>query len=446
MAEFFTEVTEQVPYLGPDSDEPLAFHWYDRDRIVAGRRMEDHLRFAACYWHSFAWDGFDIFGAGTLDRPWHPTFAAEGLHPVEAARQKMAAAFEFFGKLGVPYYCFHDRDIAPESGSFKESAKLLDEMVDLAAEHQERTGVTPLWGTANLFTNPRYQAGAATNPDPEVFAYAAAQVAHCLEATHRLGGENYVLWGGREGYETLLNTDLRRELDQLGRFLTMVVEHKHRIGFTGAILIEPKPFEPTKHQYDYDVAAVHAFLQRYDLDREVKVNIEVNHATLSGHDFAHEVAVAADAGIFGSIDANAGDDRLGWDLDRFPVSVEQMTLGMIEILRAGGFTTGGFNFDAKLRRQSIDRTDLFHGHIGGMDTLARALLVAAAILDAGDLEANRSARYAGWDSELGRSILGHGTDLAALHQRALDAGEPTRVSGGQERLENLVARHVAQVR
>ena len=219
MAEFFTEVTEQVPYLGPDSDEPLAFHWYDRDRIVAGRRMEDHLRFAACYWHSFAWDGFDIFGAGTLDRPWHPTFAAGSLDPMEAARQKMAAAFEFFAKLGVPYYCFHDRDIAPEGGSFEESAKLLDEMVDLAAEHQERTGVTPLWGTANLFTSPRYQAGAATNPDPEVFAYAAAQVAHCLEATHRLGGENYVLWGGREGYETLLNTDLRRELDQLGRFM-----------------------------------------------------------------------------------------------------------------------------------------------------------------------------------------------------------------------------------
>jgi xylose isomerase len=446
MAEFFTDVTEQVPYLGPDSDEPLAFHWYDRDRIVAGRRMEDHLRFAACYWHSFAWDGFDIFGAGTLDRPWHPTFAAGNLDPMEAARQKMAAAFEFFTKLGVPYYCFHDRDIAPEGGSFKESAKLLDEMVDLAAEHQERMGVTPLWGTANLFTNARYQAGAATNPDPEVFAYAAAQVAHCLEATHRLGGENYVLWGGREGYETLLNTDLRRELDQLGRFLTMVVEHKHRIGFTGAILIEPKPFEPTKHQYDYDVAAVHAFLQRYDLDREVQVNIEVNHATLSGHDFAHEVAVAADAGIFGSIDANSGDDRLGWDLDRFPISVEQMTLGMIEILRAGGFTTGGFNFDAKLRRQSIDRTDLFHGHIGGMDTLARALLVAAAILDAGELEANLSARYAGWDGELGQSILSHGTDLAALHQRALDGGEPTRVSGGQERLENLVSRHVARVR
>ncbi|HZM39223.1 MAG TPA: xylose isomerase [Acidimicrobiales bacterium] len=445
MAEFFTDVAERIPYVGPDSDEPLAFHWYDADRLVSGRRMEDHLRFAACYWHSFAWDGFDIFGAGTLDRPWHPTFAP-ATDPMEAARRKMDAAFEFFAKLGVPYYCFHDRDIAPEGSSFKESAAVLDEMVDRAAEHQERTGITPLWGTANLFTNPRYQAGAATNPDPEVFAYAAAQVAHCLEATHRLGGENYVLWGGREGYDTLLNTDLRRELDQLGRFLSLVVEHKHRIGFDGAILIEPKPFEPAKHQYDYDVAAVHAFLQRYGLDTEIKVNIEVNHATLSGHDFAHEVAVAARAGIFGSIDANAGDDRLGWDLDRFPTSVEQMTLGMLEILRAGGFTTGGFNFDAKLRRQSIDRTDLFHGHIGGMDTLARALLVAAAILDAGDLDAERATRYAGWDGELGQAIVAGTTDLSALHERAFDRGEPSRTSGGQERLENLVARFIARVR
>jgi xylose isomerase len=444
MAEFFIDVAERIPYVGPDSDEPLAFHWYDADRVVAGRRMEDHLRFAVCYWHSFAWDGFDIFGAGTLDRPWHPTFAPTA-DPLEAARRKMDAAFEFFTKLGVPYYCFHDRDIAPEGSSFKASAALLDEMVERAAEHQERTGVTPLWGTANLFTNPRYQAGAATNPDPEVFAYAAAQVAHCLEATHRLGGRNYVLWGGREGYETLLNTDLRRELDQLGRFLSMVVDHKHRIGFEGLILIEPKPFEPTKHQYDYDVAAVHAFLQRYDLDTEVKVNIEVNHATLSGHDFAHEVAVAAAGGIFGSVDANAGDDRLGWDLDRFPVSVEQMTLGMLEILRAGGFTTGGFNFDAKLRRQSIDRTDLFHAHVGGMDTLARALLVATAIIEGGELDGELRARYAAWDGELGRAVLGGTTDLSALHERAFDRGEPTRSSGGQERLENLVARYVARV-
>jgi xylose isomerase len=319
-------------------------------------------------------------------------------------------------------------------------------MVDLAAAHQEATGTRLLWGTANLFSNPRYQAGAATNPDPEVFAYAAAQVCHCLEATHRLGGANYVLWGGREGYETLLNTDLGRELDQLGRFLTLVVEHKHRIGFTGTILIEPKPFEPTKHQYDFDVAAVHAFLQRYDLDAEVNVNIEVNHATLSGHDFAHEIATAVNAGIFGSIDANAGDDRLGWDVDRFPVSVEQMTLGMYEILRGGGFTTGGLNFDAKLRRQSIDREDLFHAHVGGMDTMARALLAAADLMERGELEGARSARYAGWTGELGEEILAGRATLASLHDRAMGTGEPARVSGRQEALERLVARSVERAR
>ena len=445
MTEFFSEVTARIPYAGPDSDDPLTFRWYDADRVVAGRRMEDHLRFAVCYWHSFTWDGFDIFGAGTLDRPWHPN-QAPGADPMDAARQKMAAAFEFMAKLGAPFWCFHDRDIAPEGASFKESCTNLDQMVDLAAEHQERTGVRLLWGTANLFSHPRYMAGAATNPDPEVFAYAAGQVAHVLEATHRLGGENYVLWGGREGYETLLNTDLRRELDQLARFLTMVVEHKQRIGFTGTILIEPKPFEPTKHQYDYDVATVHAFLQRYDLADEVKVNIEVNHATLSGHDFAHEIAVAVNAGIFGSIDANSGDDRLGWDLDRFPVSVEQMTLGMLEILRGGGFTTGGLNFDAKLRRQSIDRTDLFLAHIAGMDTMARSLLAAASIHESGELDRRLAERYAAWDGELGRSILDGSTDLASLHDRAMGTGEPVRVSGRQELLEQLVARHIERVR
>jgi xylose isomerase len=272
---FFPDVADRIRYAGADSNEPLSFRWYDADRVVAGRRMEDHLRFAVCYWHSFNWDGFDIFGAGTLDRPWLGVQADS----MAAARHKMAAAFEFFSKLTAPFWCFHDRDIAPEGSSFKESISHLDEMVDEAAAHQERSGVRLLWGTANLFSNPRYQAGAATNPDPEVFAYAAAQVCHVLEATHRLGGANYVLWGGREGYETLLNTDLSRELDQLGRFLNLVVEHKHRIGFTGTILLEPKPFEPTKHQYDYDVAAVHAFLQRYGLADEVKVNIEVNHAT-----------------------------------------------------------------------------------------------------------------------------------------------------------------------
>ncbi len=441
MAEFFTSVPEPVAYEGPESDNPLAFRWYDADRLVAGRRMEDHLRFAVSYWHSFAWDGSDIFGSGSLDRPW--LGAAD---PVAAAKTKMEAAFEFFQKLTVPFYCFHDRDIAPEGDSFKETCAILDEIVDDAAGHMERTGVDLLWGTANLFSHPRFQAGAATNPDPELFAYAAAQVRHCMDATHRLGGKNYVLWGGREGYETLLNTDLRRELDQLGRFFAMVVEHKHAIGFDGLILIEPKPFEPTKHQYDFDVAAVHAFLQRYDLLDEVAVNIEVNHATLSGHDFAHEVAAAAAAGIFGSVDANAGDDRLGWDVDRFPVSVEQMSLGVYEVLRAGGFTTGGMNFDAKLRRQSIERDDLFHAHIGGMDTMARSLLVAAAMLEDGALENARSERYAGWDGELGRRILAGDESLVSLDERTLGAGEPTRASGRQEALENLVAKYIERTR
>jgi xylose isomerase len=446
MAEFFTDVTAPIRHEGPGSDNPLAFRWYDAERVVLGRRMADHLRFATCYWHSFASDGFDIFGAGTLDRPWITATTAGIGDPMDHARAKMDAAFEFFTKLTVPFWCFHDRDIAPEGSSFQESCARLDEMVDAAAAHQERTGVKLLWGTANLFSNPRFQAGAATNPDPELFAYAAGQVCHVLEATHRLGGANYVLWGGREGYDTLLNTDMKRELDQLARFLHLVVEHKHRIGFTGTILIEPKPFEPTKHQYDYDVAAVHAFLQRHGLADEIKVNIEVNHATLAGHDFAHEIATAVNAGIFGSIDANAGDDRLGWDVDRFPVSVEQMTLGMLEILRGGGFTTGGLNFDAKLRRQSIDRTDLFHAHIGGMDTMARALLAAASIIESGELDAAREARYAGWNGELGRSIMDGTATLASLHDRAMGTGEPTRVSGRQEFLENLVARHIERAR
>ena len=443
MAEpFFADVTAPIVYEGRESTDPLSFRWYDADRVVGGRTMADQLRFATSYWHSFNWDGFDIFGAGTFDRPWL-TGAGD---PMDAARAKMAAAFEFFEKLTIPFWCFHDRDIAPEGDSLEESFDRLDAMVDEAAAHMERTGTRLLWGTANLFSHPRYQAGAATNPDPEVFAYAAAQVAHCLEATHRLGGANYVLWGGREGYETLLNTDLSRELDQLGRFLTMVVEHKHHIGFEGTILIEPKPFEPTKHQYDFDVAAVHAFLQAYDLADEVKVNIEVNHATLSGHDFHHEVAAAVAAGIFGSIDANAGDDRLGWDVDRFPVSVEQMSLGMYEILRGGGFTTGGLNFDAKLRRQSIDRTDLFHAHIGGMDTMAHALVVAAAMLEDGALENVRSERYAGWEGALGQSIMSGSATLASLHDRGMDITEPTRRSGSQEALENLVARYVDTAR
>ena len=437
MSEFFTTVPEPIRYAGPDSNDPLSFRWYDQDRVVAGRTMRDHLRFAACYWHSFAWDGSDIFGGGTLDRPWigQPDEMA-------AAREKMATAFEFFDKLRVPFWCFHDVDISPEGKDFAETTDRLLAMVDLAGEHMERTGVELLWGTANLFSHPRYQAGAATNPDPEIFARAAAQVAVCLEATHRLGGANYVLWGGREGYDTLLNTDVVAEQEQLARLLTMVVEHKRSIGFDGMILLEPKPFEPTKHQYDFDVASVHGFLERFDLVGEVHVNIEVNHATLSGHDFAHEIAMAFATGTFGSIDANAGDDRLGWDVDRFPVSVEQMTLGMYEILKGGGFTSGGLNFDAKLRRQSTERDDLFHAHIGGMDTMARALLAAAALMEDGELSAFVAQRYGGWTAELGQAIAGGEHTLASLHARQLDRDEPTRQSGRQEMLENVVARAI----
>ncbi len=448
---FFADI-DRIAYEGPGSDNPLVFRWYDADRVVLGKTMAEHLRFGVCYWHSFAWDGSDIFGAGTLDRPWNTasrTGAVE-LDPMDAARMKMAAAFEFIEKLGAPFFAFHDADIAPPGPSFSATCRNLDEMVDEAAGHMERTGIELLWGTTNAFSHPRFMAGAATNPDPDVFAYAAAQVAHCMNATKRLGGHNYVLWGGREGYETLLNTDMRRETDQLGRFMTMVVEHKHAIGFPGTLLIEPKPMEPTKHQYDYDVATVHSFLQQYGLADEIKVNIEVNHATLSGHDFHHEVATAVNAGIFGSVDANAGDDRLGWDLDLFPRSVEQMTLGMLEILRGGGFTTGGLMFDTKLRRQSIARDDLFHGHIGGIDTMARALLAAASIIEEGDLDRRRTERYAGWDSEQ-RILDGSRPDAVTLQQLhdgvlADDTFDPQPVSGRHEALEHLVARHIERIR
>ena len=434
---FFPDVAQPIALGAPGSQDPLAFEVYDPDRLVLGRRMEDHLRIAVCYWHSFNWPGSDVFGAGTFDRPW---LATDG-DPVAAAKTKMEAAFEFFAKLGVPFFCFHDRDIAPEGTSAAASTRNLDVMVEEAAGHMQRTGVQLLWGTANLFSHPRYAAGAATNPDPEVFAYAAAQVKRALEATDRLGGANYVLWGGREGYETLLNTRMRREEHQLARFLHLVAEHKHAIGFDGTLLIEPKPQEPTKHQYDYDCATVHGFLDRHGLVDEYKVNIEVNHATLAGHSFHHEVAYAVDQGIFGSVDANRGDPQNGWDTDQFPNSVEELALALHEILRGGGFATGGFNFDTKLRRQSMDRTDLFHGHIGGIDTLAQALLVAAELFEGRVLEDARDLRYAAWDGELGRSIIDGEASLTSLEKRVVtDAIEPLPRSGGQERLEGQVNR------
>ena len=437
--DFFADVPAPIGFGGLDSADPLAFKVYEPDRIVLGKRMEDHLRIAVCLWHSFNWPGSDVFGAGTFDRPW----LDPRLEPRIAARAKLDAAFEFLVKLGVPYFCFHDRDVAAEGSTFSETAANLAASIDDIEGHMARTGLRLLWGTANLFSHPRYAAGAATNPDPEVFAFAAAQVKLMLEATKRLDGANYVLWGGREGYETLLNTDLAREERQLARFLSIVAEHKHRIGFKGTLLLEPKPQEPTKHQYDYDSATVHGFLARHGLDKEYRVNIEANHATLAGHTFHHEVAYAVANGIFGSIDANRGDYQNGWDTDQFPNSVDELALALYEIVRGGGFTTGGFNFDAKLRRQSIARTDLFHGHIGGIDTLARALLVAAAMIESGELQRLRDERYAGWSGKLGRSIL---TGEAVLEELAAGVAggdiDPRPVSGRQEQLENLVNQQI----
>jgi xylose isomerase len=438
MHEFFEGVGDIV-YEGPDSDDPLSFRYYDADRIVLGKTMREHLRMAVCYWHSFNWPGSDVFGAGTFDRPWlDPSMDAMG-----AARMKMDAAFEFFDKLGFPFWCFHDLDIAPAGATFAETKSNLETMVEYAEGKMSATGTRLLWGTTNAFGHPRFMAGAATNPDPEVFAYAAAQVKNALDATHRLGGTSYVLWGGREGYETLLNTSLKRESDQFARFLHMVVEYKHSIGFDGQLFIEPKPQEPTKHQYDYDCSTVHGFLDRYDLLGELFVNIEVNHATLAGHSFHHEVAYAVENGIFGSVDANRGDPQNGWDTDQFPNSFEEMSLALYEILRGGGFTKGGFNFDTKLRRQSIARDDLFHAHIGGADTLARSLLVAAALIEGGALADAKDDRYARWSGELGEAIMDGTEDLASLEaQVAAGDIDPSPVSGRQEALENLVNRTI----
>ena len=426
-----------VRYEGPLSRNPFAFRYYDKDRVVLGKRMEDHLRWAVCYWHSFNWPGSDVFGSGTFDRPWQPHQPASP----ERARMKLDAAFDFFTRLGAPYFCFHDVDAMACFGSTSEYVANLDSIVDAMAGKMAESGVKLLWGTANLTSHPRYAAGAATNPDPEVFGWAALQVRSMLDVTNKLGGANYVLWGGREGYDTILNTDLAREMDQLGRFMAMVVEHKHKIGFSGTILIEPKPHEPAKHQYDRDAATVYGFLKRYGLESEIKVNIEANHATLAGNSFEHEIATAAALGILGSIDINRGDPQNGWDTDQFPNNVPEMTLAMYCLHRAGGFTTGGFNFDAKVRRQSVDAEDLFHAHIGGIDVLARALLNAAAIIEDGELARFVTDRYARWDEEFGTDVLGGRASLADVADRAASSNlDPKPRSGRQEYLENLVNR------
>ena len=434
MTDFFAGI-DPVIYNPAAATDALAYRHYNADEVVAGRRMEDHLRFAVAWWHSFAWPGGDPFGGQTFERPWFGD-------TMDLARLKADVAFEMFAILGQPYYCFHDADIRPEGADFAESTRNFNEIVDYLEAKMAAGGPKLLWGTANLFSHRRFMAGAATNPDPEVFAYAAATVKTCIDATHRLGGENYVLWGGREGYETLLNTDLARERAQAGRFLQMVVEYKHKIGFKGAILIEPKPQEPTKHQYDYDVATVYGFLKDFGLENEVRMNIEQGHAILAGHSFEHELAMASTLGIFGSIDMNRNDYQSGWDTDQFPNSVPEVALAYYEVLKAGGFTTGGTNFDAKLRRQSLDPVDLIAAHVGAMDICARGLKAAAAMLEDGALETARAARYAGWDGAEPQGWLKNGTldGIAGLVEtRNIN---PAPRSGRQEVLENIVSRFV----
>lgn len=429
---------EPIKFEGLESTNPLAYRYYDKDRVVMGKTMAEHLRMAVCYWHTFCWDGSDVFGAGTFNRPWHGG-------PIDQARadHKLDEAFEFFTRLGLPYFCFHDVDVMAHAETIYEHVKNFAVIVDKIEAKMDATGVKLLWGTANMFSHPRYMSGASTNPDPDVFRFAATQVRHCIEATNRLGGQNYVLWGGREGYDCLLNTDLKHEKAQFGRFLQMVVEHKHKIGFKGDILIEPKPHEPTKHQYDFDVETIYGFLLANGLEKEVKMNIEANHATLSGHSFEHEIASAINLGIFGSIDMNRGDPQNGWDTDQFPNDIREITTAMYYILKSGGFQNGGNNFDAKIRRQSIDATDLFHGHIGGVDILARSLLNAAAMIEGGELDTLVTDRYAGWNSDAGKALLASGSNLAAISDAAVAAKiDPQPRSGRQEYLENIVSRYI----
>ncbi|NNE79555.1 MAG: xylose isomerase [Silicimonas sp.] len=431
MTDFFDGIPK-IAFEGPGTDNEFAFRHYDANEMLMGKAMKDHLRFSGAYWHSFAWPGGDPFGGQTFERPWFGD-------TMELARLKADVAFEMFDILGMPYFCFHDADVRPEGADFAENTRNLEAIVDYFAEKMEASGVKLLWGTANLFSHRRFMAGAATNPDPEVFAFSAATIKSCMDATIKLGGENYVLWGGREGYETLLNTDMGRERTQAGRMLQMVVDYKHKTGFKGTILIEPKPQEPTKHQYDYDVATVYGFLKDFGLEDEVKVNIEQGHAILAGHSFEHELALARALGIFGSIDMNRNDYQSGWDTDQFPNNVPEMTLAYYEVLRAGGFTTGGTNFDAKLRRQSLDPADLILAHVGGMDACAAGLKAAAAMLEDGALEAAREARYAGWASDEGKALMT--SDLASIEAQVLAENiNPAPLSGRQERLENLVNR------
>lgn len=424
----------KIAYEGPQSDNPLAFKHYNASEKIGGKTMAEHLRFGIAYWHSFRGTGADPFGPGTIVRKWE----SSSKDPVSVAKVRMDAAFEFYQKIGAPFWCFHDRDIAPEGASLAESNKNLEAIVAHAKALQKATGVKLLWGTANLFSNPRFMCGASTNPDAQVFAYSAAQVKAAMDATLELGGENYVFWGGREGYETLLNTNLKREQDHLARFLGMAVDYAKKIGFKGQFLIEPKPKEPTKHQYDFDCATCIGFLRTYGLHKNFKFNIETNHATLAGHSFQHEIEVAGSAGMLGSIDANTGDPLLGWDTDQFSTDTKELTLAMMSILKFGGLGSGGFNFDAKLRRPSTDLADLFYAHIGGMDAYAQALRIAHRINSEGKFTKHVAERYSSFDSGFGKDIESGKADFDSLSKLVLGKlGEPTLKSGQQEKLENL---------
>jgi len=438
MSETIFSSFDTVKYEGPGSSNPLSYQFYDAEKIVMGKPLKDHLRFAVAYWHSLAMTGSDPFGGPTIHRPWAATS-----DPMQAAREKADAAFELFRVLDLPFFCFHDRDIAPEGATLAESIHNFETIAEYLAKKMETYKTKLLWGTANLFSHPRFMAGASTNPDPQVFAWCAATVKSCMDVTRQLGGSNYVLWGGREGYETLLNTNMGHELDQMGRFLSLVVDYKHKSGFTGQILIEPKPKEPTAHQYDFDAATVYGFLKRYGLEKEVKVNLEANHALLAGHSFEHEIATAGSLGILGSLDINRGDALLGWDTDQFPNELWAMTLSMFHVIKAGGLGQGGCNFDAKVRRQSFTAEDMVHAHVGGADICAHAFLKAAKIIEEGKLDALVNERYAGWNSPEAKAMLSGKRSLEEIAATALKENiDPQPRSGKQEQYENLLMRSI----
>ena len=430
-----------VKFEGTNSTNPLAYQFYDAKKVVLGKPLEEHLRFSVAYWHSLAMTGGDPFGGATIHRPWMVSGDC-----IAQAKVKADAALELCRVLDVPFFAFHDADIAPADESLGQTLRNFHTMVDYLGEAMSQSGTKLLWGTANLFSHPRFMAGASTNPDPDVFAWSAATVKHCMDATMQLGGSNYVLWGGREGYETLLNTNMKQELEQMGRFLSLVVEYKHKIGFAGQILVEPKPKEPTNHQYDFDTATVYGFLKRFGLEDEVRVNLEANHATLAGHTFEHEIATAGALGILGSLDINRGDPLLGWDTDQFPNDLWSMTLSMYHVIKAGGLGQGGCNFDAKVRRQSFTPEDLVHAHVGGVDLCARAFLTAANLIEEGQYDALLTDRYAGWKTPNAQAILSGKLSLEEIAAKAeQDEICPQPQSGKQERLENLLARKIYSV-